>query len=216
MSKIKSSLLALILIMVFSGCGDNKFDGSENSITEMMKDMPSGEKVQFIKDFELVAYASRGEKNLVGFNVEDLKNEALKVRKFAKNKNVKFLKEKIDQMKSKGDQTTYLHINYGIISNPKQGYNYKNTYSINDLEDILLLKGDYEDYEFTREEKRGFIKGCLQTSGIITPTCECIWTNLSTKYSSKDRMKYSMNPTVEYTDFMKTTALSCFKKIQGQ
>ena len=77
MKKSITGMLSLLLVIGLSGCGDKKFDGSEDSLKSMMKDMDPQEQVKFIKDFELASYALRGEKNLVDYSVEDVKNDML-------------------------------------------------------------------------------------------------------------------------------------------
>lgn len=213
---MKLSFFGILILFILAGCGDKKFDGTQNSVEFMMNDMTHEEQVKFIKDFELVSYVLNGEKKLIGYNVEDIKNEAINIKKFANNKNIKFLEEKIIQMQSNREESTYLHINYGVISSPKHGYIYSEEYSTDDLKDILVLKGDLEDHQLKKKEKNGFFHGCLKIDGITAAICECIWTDLITNYSNKELAEYSINPTENMNSFLRKSATNCLNKVQEQ
>ncbi len=209
-----------MLIIMFSGCGDKKFDGTETSLYSMIDGLSMNEQTQFILDFEFVANIHGGEKKLIGFSLKDINNEAVRIKEVIKNKNIDFLKEKILQMQNENQQSTYLDIKYGLISNPKMGYIYGDKYEINDLKIILELKGDVEDYKIKNQQKGDFFKGCLGTSNIensvANNACECIWTSLITKYTNKELNSYSMNPTDEYMQFFKDNATNCLNKARNK
>lgn len=115
------------------------FDGSEDSLYRMMKTIPLNEQVKFIKDFEIVLGAYQGkEHKLVGFKVEDIKEEANNIKKWISKQNITFLESLIDKLSNSNENSTFLHISKsGRIYEPRAGYIYEKTYSINDLNKLL-------------------------------------------------------------------------------
>lgn len=213
MRKLKHTILYILVLLTFNGCLDVKFNGTDASIEKMMVTMSEKERMLFFKDIILVIEVI-GENKTMGYNVEDIKNEAQKIREFSKDGNIKFLKNKITEMQRNNQKVTYLHINTGFISNSREGYIYNKKYSINDLKSIISHNGDIEKYAYIQEAKIGFIKGCLKTKGFISNTCECVWSELISKFNIEGLKMNGLKPTKEFTTFLNNSSVACFNKNQ--
>lgn len=200
-------------MFILTGCdffGSNKFDGSEKSLNNMVGNLRSDEMADFIKDFELVVYVLGGQQKVIGYDKDKIRQEAFNIKEFAKNKNLEFLKLKLVDMQQKNQEKTYLHFNHGIISEPKKGFIYEDTYSVNDIEAIINnSNGDMFDYQKKIEFKKGFIQGCLNNKSIDKNLCLCVWDKMNINYSYQQLLENTKSQNSAYLNQVRLFSQEC-------
>lgn len=141
MKKIFIFIITLFLLWIGFTAVYSKaktFDGSEESLSRMMSLLPLNQQADFLKDFELVAEVYGGEYKLLGFKIEDIKSESIKINKWINKQNIIFLEAFIKKLSDSNKNSTYLHMtNIGLMQEPQMGYNYKTKYSLQDLKNLL-------------------------------------------------------------------------------
>ncbi|QKF59140.1 hypothetical protein [Aliarcobacter lanthieri] len=158
------------------------YDGTDKSIERMLKLVPLSQKTEFINNFDLVlANYYRKEFELDGFNVDEIRNEAIKIKRNIANNNIKFLNKYIEYLQNNNKKDSYLDFSeYGVISAPKQGYIYSKKFSIKEMKDIIKHKGDYQFYKYMLEYKIGFFEVCKYE------LCQCVFDEIIKRYSLRE------------------------------
>ena len=142
-------IVFISLLFTISSCGEQQFDSRDSdSLKKMMSGMSLQEEIEFLKDIELVIHSlgagineqSIGDPSykLNGYTVKEIKEEAENIRAFIKEKNIQFLREKINEMQTSGKSSIGLHQTVdGMFSLPRAGYIHKDYY-LESLKAILL------------------------------------------------------------------------------
>lgn len=141
MKKLTLFILFSITLISVSGCSsETEFNtGDRNSLEEMLSEISDiEEQATFLENFELVASVHGGEYKLNGFTINEINEESKKIKAWIEKENIKFLKQLIDSMRQNGSSSTRIHLDRGLMSKPKVGHIYKKSYSIEDLEKLLL------------------------------------------------------------------------------
>jgi hypothetical protein len=204
-------IFILILTLLFTGCGEKNFNGNANSIEDMISSLPIKEQAKFLNDFELLSYAI-GEDKLIGYTIDEIKQEALNIKDFTGKKNIKFLKAEILKMKSKNLKYISLHLKHGMFSSPRAGFIYRKQYSANDLEGIINSNGSLEEYEYKQKFMKDYKLGCLKQKNATNEICECIGNSFYTHFG----YKHFANTEVEMTDKYKEVLTDASRKCQQE
>ncbi len=182
------------------------FDGTEESIERMMKIMPPSQKIEFFKDFDLVSDAYYNfEYKLIGFSKDDIKSEAIKIRKYIATENIKFLNKYIEKLQQNNVYKSYLHFSKrGDISAPRQGHIYDKEFTIDEMKDIIVkYKGDYNSYKYIQEFKEGFFRTCKHN------LCNCAFEKMVEKYSGEDIKNFEKLSDKEMSNIFSDLVNSC-------
>jgi len=143
MKRLSLGLILTLILISLSGCGDKdintiKYDfNNQSEFEDAILKIPVNEQALFIKNFELVAYVHGGEKKLQGFTILDIKKESIRVKKYARKENIKYLTSKIAKMKNLNQKRASIHQDHLMMSDPKRGLVYKRSYSVKELEEVL-------------------------------------------------------------------------------
>lgn len=144
--------LCITSVLLISGCesGGNgaTFDiNDESSFDKLAKNLNREDTVALIKNMELIAHAHQGEHKLHGMTLDQITQEASNIKEWLKKQNQEFLKAYIAKLQATDQTETYLHITEnGRLYEPKSGYIYEKSYSIDELNEILKYGGDFEAY----------------------------------------------------------------------
>ncbi|MCT7532400.1 hypothetical protein N5U22_03215 [Aliarcobacter cryaerophilus] len=181
------------------------FDGTEESIERMMKIMPPSQKIEFFKDFDLVSDAYYNfEYKLIGFSKDDIKSEAIKIRKYIATENIKFLNKYIEKLQKNNVYKSYLHFSkHGDISAPRQGHIYDKEFTIDEMKDIVKYKGDYNSYKYIQEFKEGFFRTCKDN------LCDCTFEKMVEKYPVEDIKNFEKLSDKEMSNIFLDLVNSC-------
>lgn len=215
MKKTLVTLIFMACTLFLSGCeekaGYATFDVNDpSSFDEMAQNLTRDEIGNLVKNMELISHAYQSEKKLHGMSLEQITQEASNIKEWLKKQNQEFLESYITKLQNAHKTEAYLHITkHSRLYEPKEGYVYDRSYSIDELQEIVKYGGDFEAYSTMQEFASGFFQSCLQSTN--ETNCRCILNKLSTQYNYEALKGFAQTPTQEYNDFLKNSALACVK-----
>jgi hypothetical protein len=208
---MRNIILITIILILFLGCGDKKFNGTYESVVNMSKNLSPLEQKQFLKDFKLISYVL-GEKKLIGYTIKDMQKEAIKIREYAGNKNKLFLKSVIKRMKLNNIKQINLHLDHGLFSDIKRGYIYKKYYTIDELESIINANGNYDEYTYKKDFIKNYTNGCIKQENTTVKLCNCIGNKFYNHYGYNYFITHKVEMTDDFKNILNLSAKECIKK----
>jgi hypothetical protein len=144
--------LAIFSILSLSGCGDAKYDSRDpDSLTQMTRGMSAKDEVQFLKDFQLVAFLHDGRPGvygdgsyvLNGLTAEDIRKEARLAPGYINEKNSKFIAKVLANMDEQGvDETCIYQNEFGFLMPPREDVRPQHSCKTFSREDLNVMLKD--------------------------------------------------------------------------